>query len=596
MATASGGEHPQNTGSTTDPEQAADPRPTDPDAVAREAAAGVAAEDGRIPDETMERVAEAALEFCLIAAKSSGITLFPYQVDFARRIIRSVLLEDTAEITALFARQSGKTETVAVVVSGLMVLLPTLADTIPDERVSKFKKGFHVGYFAPDYGIVDILTRRMKDRLYSHGMRELMADPELGMADESLNYKQTQLPNGSFARGHSTNPRLTIEGHTYHLIICDESQRIPDWRITKSIHPMAAQTAGTIVKLGTPIPSKCEFWAACQRNKRKDLRVRKTRDRQHWQVDYRIASEQSPRYAKYMKAEKERLGEESDDFRMSYRLHWIMERGEFLSAEQLSECGIQRKDQVKKVERGRPTLLFKRSSNVVTFDRTNRHVAGLDIGRTNDSTIASVGKVFWEHPIDIGGRTVYYIHVANWLELHGDDHEAQYPQLLDFFGNYSLDNILVDATGRGDPVYSRLRAELEPRGVPVTPYVFSQQSKDQGFRLLLQELQHGRVTYPMGAAVKRLAKFRRFQQQFDDLEKTWRGKYMVVEAPKKKGQRLQDAHDDYPDSLMLMLMATQTNTSHEVETLDVNPFFGNNDRALRGLNRGRRDTKAWWRT
>jgi hypothetical protein len=179
---------------------------------------------------------------------------------------------------------------------------------------------------------------------------------------------------------------------------------------------------------------------------------------------------------------------------------------------------------------------------------------------------------------------MFPVHVSNWMEIHGDNHEAQYPQIVQFLKNYRLDNVLVDATGRGDPVYERLAADLEQYDVPVTPFVFSQQSKHIGYSLLLQELQTRRLTYPAGAAVRRLAKYRRFVQQFYDLEKSWRGKYMSVAAPKGR-----DAHDDYPDSLMLLIMATQKNrhTTREVEVM-ANPFF---DHRRRGL----RDAQAWWR-
>ena len=58
----------------------------------------------------------------------SGRVMYPYQTQFSKRIIRSVLENDGAELTALFSRQSGKTETVAITVGGLMIILPQLAN------------------------------------------------------------------------------------------------------------------------------------------------------------------------------------------------------------------------------------------------------------------------------------------------------------------------------------------------------------------------------------------------------------------------------------------------------------------------------------
>ena len=56
-----------------------------------------------------------------------GHDLHPYQKPLARRIIESVLINDGEEVTALAARQSGKSETIANTVVTLMVLLPRLA-------------------------------------------------------------------------------------------------------------------------------------------------------------------------------------------------------------------------------------------------------------------------------------------------------------------------------------------------------------------------------------------------------------------------------------------------------------------------------------
>lgn len=542
----------------------------------------------RVPDDVLEKVAERAFQFCEMAC---GVELYPFQRELGQRLVRSIILEDSAEITALFARQSGKTETAAVVIAGLMVLLPTLADSVPDERILKYKDGFKVGIFAPSYDTVGILCQRIRDRLYGSAMLDVMSDPEIGMDD--VNEKATlSLPNGSSAVAHTTNPRVPLEGHTYQFLVCDETQDIPDVRIRKSIHPMGAATGASILKIGTTKPSRCEFHDACQRNKRADLGVKKVENRQHFEFDYTYREACDPRYAKYMKEEIGRLGFESDDFRLSYRLHWIMERGQFLSPEQVDECGVKRQDTLKvvqtpsQIKRKEPEVCFVRPSNVVTFDAYNRHVASIDIGRKNDSTVVTVGRVWWDNPIAVASRTVYNVHAVNWLELQGDDHESQFPQIVDFLKNYRLDNVLVDATGRGDPVFERLQAELRPFNVPVSAFVFSQQSKHVGYALLQQELMARRLTYPAGPAMAKLSKYRRFLQQFYDLEKTWNGKYMSVQAPK----RVRDAHDDFPDGLMLLEMATQVNVAHEVE-VEQSPFF----ESRRGAAR-MRNARAWWRT
>ena len=213
-------------------------------------------------------LAEKCFEFCKTA---SGVTLYPYQENFARRMIQSVLLEDGEEITALFSRQSGKTETVSCVITGLCVILPSLArmpDLAKDDRIGKFKDGFWVGIFAPSYELAGIMHSRMSARMQSESMMSVLSDPDIGI-DLQGGRKVLRLPNGSYVDANSAGPQANIEGKTYHVIICEECQDISNYKIKKSIHPMLASTNGTIIKIGTPNAQKGDFFDACERNRAK---------------------------------------------------------------------------------------------------------------------------------------------------------------------------------------------------------------------------------------------------------------------------------------------------------------------------------------
>ncbi len=111
-----------------------------------------------------------------------GHELHPYQMPLARRIIESVIINYGEEITALAARQSGKSETIANTVATLMVLLPRLAKMYPD-LLGQFKDGIWVGMFAPVEGQVETLFGRTVNRLTSERAQEIMGDPEI---DDSL--------------------------------------------------------------------------------------------------------------------------------------------------------------------------------------------------------------------------------------------------------------------------------------------------------------------------------------------------------------------------------------------------------------------------
>ncbi len=358
-------------------------------------------------------------------------------------------------------------------------------------------------------------------------------------------------------------------------VLSHNTQDINDDKIRSSIHPMGASTAGTIVKIGTCNRKRSDFYLATRRNKRNDVAkgLLRSKKRLHFEFDYTIAQRYNKRYRKYVAKERARLGEDSDDFLMKYRLHWLLDRGMFVDQDLLSECGIKVSKEslfVQKGSRKRPRRIeFKRPPNVVTYDVTTvDQVFAVDVGREN-STVVTVGKVFWDGGVEYGDDIRYPIHIEDWLEIQGDDHEAQYPQIIDFLKNYRVSQGIVDATGKGDPVYSRLAAGLHTYGITVHPFIFSEQTKDIGYKALLQELKSRRLTYPAGAKASRLLKFQMFIQQMTDLEKEWRGSKMVVHKPKQDT----NSRDDFPDSLMMLNYLVNMKGSMEVET-GPNPFIG----------------------
>jgi len=359
-----------------------------------------------------------------------------------------------------------------------------------------------------------------------------------------------------------------------------------------SIAPMGAATAATIVKIGTPSYRTCDFEKTCKRNKRRDLETRRKFPfaHFHYEFDYTIAVKYNARYAKFVEKEAYRLGEDSDEFRMSYRLHWLTERGKFMTDGLFESCCIRvRQEMTETVGRGsrradKRKSMFIRPSFPTTSDRFSfAQIAAVDFGKSSSSTIVTVGRVWWENPFEMElatgeGQDRFYIHVQNWLELHGDDYAAQIPQIVDFLSNYQVSLVVTDSTGPGDPLTDWLASELAGKDINVEPFVFSMASKDIGYRLLSQEMSAGRITWPAGQRATKLKKWQRFRQQMLDLEKRWRGSRMVVEKPDEKG-----AHDDYPDSLMLLVWGATTlgEISVEVET-NVNPFVGRE--AKRGLS------------
>ena len=464
--------------------------------------------------------------------------MFPYQEQFSKRVIRSVLMNDGAEITALFARQSGKSETIAITVGGMMIILPVLANMpmfADDPRLTMFKDGLWVGIFAPSQRQAQITYGRLKARLQCKTAIEVLSDPEFRLEFSTSNGQTVALTNGSFATAISASDGSNIEGESFKLIICEECQDISNFKIRKSIHPMGAAYNASIIKIGTATTFKGDFYDAIQRNKR-EIETRASHIRNHFEYDYTVASKYNPKYAKYVEGEKKRLGENSDEFRMSYKLEWIIERGMFV-------------DIVKFEEANGETSLER-----VMSDRQATHIAGIDIGGKNDSTVVTMCEVDWNMPVimetridDETGEEVTYMayntYIKDWLCISNEpDYEEQYPLIVDYLSMFWVVRVVCDAT-REASISHRLRANLK---CEVIPYIFTTKSKSELYKHLEKEIAAGRARVCAGDKTRATKEYNDFLQQLGDLQKGYSGTNLVVCHPEERG-----AHDDYPDSWAL---------------------------------------------
>lgn len=472
-----------------------------------------------------------------------GHSLHPYQMPLARRIIESVLINDGEEITALAARQSGKSETIANTVATLMVLLPRLAKMYPD-LLARFKDGLWVGMFAPVEGQVETLFGRTVNRLTSERAQEILGDPEI---DDSLGKvpgvtRQIKLKNsGSSLMMMTANPRAKIESKSFHLIVIDECQEADDFVVTKSISPMLAYYSGTMVKTGTPTTHKNNFYRSIQINKRRQ--TGRGRRQNHFEWDYKDVSKVNANYEKFIKKEKLRIGEDSDEFQMSYCCKWLLERGMFVTSSVMDELG-------------------DTSQQVVKAWHRSPVVVGIDPARKLDSTVVTVVWVDWDRPDEFG----YFDHrVLDWLELQGDDWEDQYFQIVNFLSGYDVLSVGVDANGVGDAVAQRLKLLL-PRA-EVHALGSSQPEQSRRWKHLKALIDRRMIGWPAHAKTRQLRRWKRFYQQMVDLETKFTGPNFLAHAPEEA-----HAHDDYADSLAIACFLTLDLTMPSVE-VSTSPFY-----------------------
>ena len=490
--------------------------------------------------EFVERLIDKIMEFMVVLV---GHELHTYQKPLARRIIESVIIGDGEEVTALAARQSGKSETIANTVSTLMLLMPRLAKIYPD-LLGKFKDGIWVGLFAPTESQAETLFSRTVTRLSSERAQEILSDPEIddiaakaGGVTKMIRLKKS----GSTLTMMTANPRAKIESKSFHLVVIDECQEADDFIVTKSISPMMAYYAGTMVKTGTPTTHKNNFYKSIQLNRRRQ--TGRSARQNHFQWDYRDVAKINPDYNKFIKKEMIRIGEESDEFQMSYNCKWLLERGMFVSSTLLDELG----DTSQKI--------------VKTWHQTPV-VVGVDPARKMDSTVVTVVWVDWDRPDEFG----YYDHrILNWLELQGDDWEEQYFQIVNFLSNYDVLAIGIDANGVGDAVAQRLKI-LMPRA-EVVALTSSQSEQSKRFKHLQELLQRRSLAYPSHAESRRLRVWKRFYQQMTDVEIKYKGPNFTVAAPDETY-----AHDDFVDSLAMACSLTRELVMPEVN-VSSSPFF-----------------------
>lgn len=175
----------------------------------------------------------------------TGVDLYPYQMEAAYAIIYSVITFSGDVKTMLFSRQSGKSETIAFVIDTLCVLLPALAQIIPD--LEQFKNGFRVGLFAPQSDQVTTTYSRSMTRLNSANAEMVLSDPDINV--ELTSSVRLELTNGSYLAGQVASKQSKIESKTYDLVIVEEAQDVDDLIVSKSIEPMvsACVCAGTMV-------------------------------------------------------------------------------------------------------------------------------------------------------------------------------------------------------------------------------------------------------------------------------------------------------------------------------------------------------------
>jgi hypothetical protein len=279
---------------------------------------------------------------------------------------------------------------------------------------------------------------------------------------------------------------------------------------------------------------KSAFYAQIQKNRRNSTRRGQKQD--HFQVDWKTVAKYVPRYKKFVQGEMERLGEDSDEFKLSYRLIWLLDKGMLCTSDKFDSLG-------------------DTSMRIVQEWHRSPIVVGIDPARKTDSTIVTAVWVNWDYPDEYGQ---YEHRVLNWLDLQGMDWESQYFRMVEFLSHYNVFAIGIDAGGLGDVVSSRLKV-LMP-SAQIIDLKSDRTNQTKRWAHMMDLMSKSKVIWPAHAKTRATKIWRNFRQQMEDAELNYQGPHILVAAPD-----VDAAHDDYVDSLSNALFLTADLTMPEAE-------------------------------
>ena len=264
----------------------------------------------------------------------------------------------------------------------------------------------------------------------------------------------------------SAAPGANIVGHTADLLLeVDEAQDVEPEKFDRDFRPMAASTNAPVVYYGTPWGPRSLLEQAKAAH-----RADEQRDgvRRHFRSDWEQVARHVPAYARYARAERERLGERHPLFRTQYLLETVDDGDRLFDAATLAQL----------------TGDHERLREPASGDR---YVAGLDVAgpapagastTDRDWTVLTIARVL------VGDGDAPLIEVVEHQAWQGEATERLLATLGDRLRRvWRVRRVSVDATGLGGPIADLLAARL-PRGV-VEPVVFSAERKSRlGFALL----------------------------------------------------------------------------------------------------------------
>ncbi|HEU5321919.1 MAG TPA: hypothetical protein VFX28_14020, partial [Methylomirabilota bacterium] len=295
--------------------------------------------------------------------------------------------------------------------------------------------------------------------------------------------------------------------------------------------PMAAPHSATTVYYGTPWDDSTLLARAIETNLELE---RRDGIRRHFETDWTEVARFSEPYARFVEAERQRLGDDHPLFRTQYLLKPVSGGGRLFNGSHRAQL------QGTHPRRHAPAL-------------GETHVAGLDVGGqgfdggvAHDATVLTIARV--AAPPAAALVPEPRLEIVEHVAFAGEPHDAVLARLADLLGEvWRVRRVAVDATGLGETLARFLARALGQE--TVRPFKFSAGSKSQlGFNLLAA-VSGGRLkAYTADGSQE----YRAFWGEIEAARVAYRpNQTMNFYVPSSEG------HDDYLMSLALAVEAAR---------------------------------------
>ena len=452
----------------------------------------------------------------IVAVK--GREYFPSQKALSNKILKSVFLNEGEVIVGEFTRQHGKTTLISETVGFLDLFYFPICIQYGIEHYNEY----NVGFFAPQQQQAQTGFNLLKDFLM------LCKNKGFDFNIDAFNGDTINIWD-KFPRRQiycfTASPTSHPESKTLHLIIYDESQDMVDRQIDKAIAPMGSSTNATQIFIGVAGYQRCKFWNLIETLPNENKFIVPV-DEAIKERDEMYAKTKNLMYKNYKKFLEKQLRlqgitEDSDHYKTQYLLQWILERGQFITYDNLQAL---------------------EKDYTIYEEYSDEMFGGIDWGKAHDSTVLTV--------IDGG------LNIINWHEWIGDDYNTQIEEIANIIKTkyHGLKNLNCDSTGNQDMGVDSLRAKLNQYNVNTRVNGVNFSTHKDGMYKNLHRLMHNitmngkiveeaKIGFPLNYNVKIKEKFIR---QFLDLQKEIKNEKWHCHHP--EGPQY---HDDYTDSLAL---------------------------------------------